>query len=841
MNELDVHKRILNNLQFSNFNNYIKEFLTVFEISPTTITRVLSKAVDNNFSLPIFIYRRAIIFCCNNSEQNTNLLLDLYVGKAPLLLFISENSVIIYSDGYEMAQCLHSDLGKHISLLKPLLTTHRSENDLYETLDFVTLIAQLKNQISLTNSSISNTIDFIINLIYLSYSNSTLCFKELNELLEWHKGSNKYNTFIGEMVSVLKRNGYGNCGFINIELIAIPNINPDIFSLIYRILKSDISKIDTEILGSLIYKLLGNVEDMSLFGHQTSYQNVDKLLRPLFKDEYFAAIEKNKNNVPELLKISKNLIQIKFFDPTNGPGCFLASAFSGISELIFKIEKYSQVTLVERILIENFIGLVNNDISKKLTSLTMWVAYSQYLSYYNQITLSQLSIIHSKVNIRIGNQLTEDWGKICENNSQVFVIGSPTFKGGSKLTNVMKSEMKKVFQSDELHTADYSSAWLYLASKFIKDTDSRAAFVLTNSVCQGEQVAFVWKKIFDNNCQIDYAYQSFKWVNSTRENVGVSVIIIGIGRRDNIKIKKLFFNNTIQNCTSISPYLLPNNELFVNKRNSCISRNLPPMRKGNMPYDNGFLLFDKEEKEQLIEKYSTIHKFIKRFVGAEEFINGVCRYCFWIPTNELYEAKKNQIISEKIKLVYEYRQGTTASIKTKNNPHQFREFFYTNSLSQTLLIPSVSSENREYIPIGFVYNNTIVSNLAFTIYNCELWLLPVLVSKIHQLWVKTVCGKLESRNRYSNELGYNTFPFPEITKLQKDHLNSLALELIKIREEFCEYSLGELYSSMPPKLKQIHNLIDEYVDACYSNEVFTSNTERLELMFKMYSQKIESI
>ena len=646
------------------------------------------------------------------------------------------------------------------------------------------------------------------------------------QVLNWYSRTNNFDDILIDLCKII---GINNTNFIDVKLFHDISIDRKLFTIINKLFNYDISLIDSEVLGSLLYKLLDNSADINLIGHQTSYQNINKLLTPLLIEKYGNII--NNKQQTNLHEIVLELKKLKFFDPTNGPGCFVASAMNAVVNLINDINKITGSDYSTELNTDNYIALVSNDVSYKLSKLIIWFTYTQN-STIDKISINYIVDIFDKIRVSVGNQLKSDWDLLCENDGNVYVIGSPQFKGAMKQTNAMKEDVGYVY-GDKVNNVDYASAWLIKASDYIKYSKSKAAFILTNSICQGEQVMPIWSNIHSKNCEIEFAYRPFKWYNTSSDKVGVTVVIIGITDKTYAESKILIDTETRLKCSYISPYLLPNINTYVVRRKHILSKHLPKMRKVNMPYDNGALIFNWNKKNEFSSNIPNSKTIIKRLVGADEYINGVPRYCFWIRDDQYNWANAIDIISYRIGQVKSFRATSKASEKTKNNPHQFREFIETEKGTQTLIVPSVSSENRVYIPIGFVYDNTIISNLAFAIYNCETWVLPILVSKMHQLWIKIVCGKLESRNRYSNELGYNTFPFPEIDSIQKHALTQLSRELIKIREEYCGSSLGQLYSNTPPKLANIHQKIDEYIDVCYGKSDFNSDTERLSMLFNL--------
>ena len=348
---------------------------------------------------------------------------------------------------------------------------------------------------------------------------------------------------------------------------------------------------------------------------------------------------------------------------------------------------------------------------------------------------------------------------------------------------------------------------------------------------------FLWPRIYGLGCEIDFAYRSFKWKNSPKHSTGVSVIIVGLSSsayQDQEKV--LYADNQVIKTNVIGPYLVNSTKTIISKRTRPLSPQLPDMPKGNMPYDGQHLLLDKSTKDNMVEQSPEASKYLKRIVGSDEFINNIERWCLWIADADFDDAVKIPLVRERIDKVREFRlsKSDKNAQKLAQRPHQFREF--RSSTQQTLVVPSVSSENRPYIPIGFIGKNTVVSNLAFAIYNCEPWVFGVVSSRIHMAWIRTVCGSHETRLRYSSRLGYNTFPLPFIDDDKKSKITSLVFDIISERENYCDRSLGSIYSDLPERLRLLHELLDKEVESCYQQEPFSSDAERIKLLLNMYDR-----
>jgi len=402
--------------------------------------------------------------------------------------------------------------------------------------------------------------------------------------------------------------------------------------------------------------------------------------------------------------------------------------------------------------------------------------------------------------------------------------------------------MAYVFKNkDSYKTLDYIACWFYLGALFIKNTNNQFAFVSTNSICQGEQVAALWPSIFDEKLEIGFAYTSFKWSNSAKSNAGVIVVIIGI-RNKNSNLKYLFSNTNRLTSKKISPYLIDADDFIVHKRNSPLS-DIQQILRGSSPVDGGHLILNTDELDLLLSNFPDATKFTKKILGSQEFINGNQRWCLWITDTDLNEASQIPFISNRIKKVEEFRllSKKAGTINDANKPHLFSEnrFIPANSI----FIPRVSSERRAYIPMGFLNDDIVILDSGSGIYDAQPWLFSILTSKMHMSWIKTVGGRLKSDYRYSAQLCYNTFPFPQISDKHKKELEQHVYNILGEREKHSEKTLAQLYDpdKMPDGLREAHHQNDLAVERCYRSRPFESDEERLEYLFKLYEQMIEEV
>jgi hypothetical protein len=652
--------------------------------------------------------------------------------------------------------------------------------------------------------------------------------------------------------------------------------------------------INPDIFGSMIQAVVTPEMRAGLGMHYTSVPNIMKLIRPLFLDELMeeftniidpcrremADFEGQRKEIAErmhadtsqraactaeLQQLDKKrdrvrqgycarldalrirLSQIKFFDPACGSGNFLIITYKRIRDLEILIwdalleQTQQALTPHSDITLTQFYGIEIDEFARDTATLSLWLAEHQMNNRFNEafgVRPNALPLRPSG-HIVCGNACRLDWEDVCPHtkDEEVYVMGNPPYLGSKLQDEAQKADMKVAMEgTDAAKTIDYIGAWFWKGAQYIQHTRAKYAFVTTNSISQGEQVAMLWKPIFDLGLVINFARTSFKWSNNAKNNATVTCAIIGVS--DQFSGKRRLFDeaaHTENRVDNINPYLSAGENVIVEKRNQ-IPAGLTKACFGCMAYDHGNLILSQAERDDLIEKYPEVKPLIKRLMGSQEFIQDEYRYCLWIDDEDLSLAKSIPEIDARIEATRKFRLygAEAAGEDLVSRSHQFREYFKRDS--DAIIIPSVSSERREYIPIGFVDKNTVISNLAFAIYNAKLWLFGVLTSKMHNLWVRAVGGALETRIRYSATLCYNTFPFPKINEAQKAELETLAQTVIDIRDQNFDMTLGEMYNpeTMPGRLKEAHHQLDLAVERCYRPEPFTSDEERLEYLFKLY-------
>ena len=619
-------------------------------------------------------------------------------------------------------------------------------------------------------------------------------------------------------------------------------------------------EINPDIFGSMIQAVVTPEQRAGLGMHYTSVPNIEKLIKPLFLDaleeEYLAACaecrEKLAQNIkPEraaqrLKNLLARLTQIKFFDPACGSGNFLIISYKRVRELEIKVWKsirnIANLALLPMpgVMLTQFYGIEIDDYACDTATLSLWLAEHQMnVKFKEEFGVDTETLpLKPSGHIVCGNACRLDWNTVCPHDpdDEVYIMGNPPYLGSSMQDEAQKDDLKTVcghFQNYK--NLDYIASWFYKGAKYISGTKSKCAFVSTNSICQGDSVNLLWPNVFSKDVEISFAYESFKWSNSAKANAAVIVVIIGLESVS--KNHKLLYNNgQVSKVEHINGYLLAAPEIAVVRRNKPIS-GLPKMVFGNKPTDGGYLILEPEEKEKLILDYPEAEPLIRIYQGSDSFINGLERYCLWITDEDLDLANSILPIAERLEAVKNFRLQSKAdsTVEYAYRPHLFKQRAHQDGVA--LLVPSTSSERRNYIPIGFVNSETIASNSTQVVYGATLLTFAILANRMHTIWLRAIGGKLKNDYRYSN-LVYDSFPFPKLTTLDKKVLEDLAQNILDIRDQNYDLTLGEMYNpeTMPEELRRAHAELDLTVERIYRSEPFQSDEERLEHLFRLYSK-----
>lgn len=609
--------------------------------------------------------------------------------------------------------------------------------------------------------------------------------------------------------------------------------------------------INPDIFGSMMQAVVHSDQRGKMGMHYTSVVNIMKVIEPLFLNQLKAELHAAGNNKKKLEQLRDRLYNIHIFDPACGSGNFLIIAYKELCTIETEIfrrlqtDKSGQFQKAFRwesnLQLTQFYGIELDDFAHETAKLSLWLTEHQMNMRFKEVFGSSRATLPLQEggHITCGNANRLNWEEVCpkELGKEIYVLGNPPYVGSRWQSKEQKDEMAKVFQGNKNHKSlDYIASWFLKGAEYIAGSIYRLAFVSTNSICQGEQVALLWPTLFSNDVEIGFAHHSFKWTNNAQGNAGVTCIVVGL-RTPSDRPKELYIDGACQNADNINPYLANAENVFIKKQSQPLA-NFPQMRFGNMPNDGGFLILSEQEKNKLLTDYPHAKPFIKKLIGSSEFIRGQVRYCLWITDDQLPEAIVIPFIAERIEKVKKYRLASrrVATQKKAVISHHFSHIVHRPG--NALIIPRVSSERRPYIPIGFLENDTIISDLAFAIYDPPTWIFAVVSSRMHMVWVRTVAGRLKTDYRYSSSLCYNTFPFPKITQSQQTMLEDHAFAVLDAREEHPEKSMADLYdpNKIPYSLKFAHQKMDTAIEQCYRDKPFQNDNERLEYLFKRYKK-----
>ena len=642
----------------------------------------------------------------------------------------------------------------------------------------------------------------------------------------------------------------------------------------------DWKEINPDIFGSMIQAVADDGERGELGMHYTSVPNILKVLNPLFLDDLREQLEAAGDNRRKLQNLRKRLANIRVFDPACGSGNFLVIAYKEMraveAQIVERLGGEANLKLGDRrsvIPLSNFFGIEIKGFAVEIARLALLIAEFQadclYLS--QQEARAMVLPLHRTGEIKVGNALRLDWLTVCPpmetvvatehdlggptgrlaldanqlglaGAGETYVCGNPPFKGARKQLEDQKQDLHEIFGGgNDYKDCDYVSGWYLKAASYLRSVRSEAAFVSTSSICEGEQVQHIWGRMFQEGSKITFAYRPFGWRNSATNNAVVTCVIVGLGHEHGV-VRGIFEGTTFRSCQSISPYLVPGQQQYVAASDRPISSDLSRMVSGSMPRDGGHLILSNDERSVLIDNCPGATRIIKRFSGTSELTNGSGRWCLWIEDGDIDLASSNPEVSRRIGNVKAFRESSSAKTTREyaRIPHKFAQ--RSHKAGGSIIVGATSSENRPYLPADWCNSETVISNAAYAIYSGKLFELGVLVSRIHLVWVATVCGRMKTDFRYSKTLGWNTFPVPKLTEQNKADLARTAENILLAREAHFPATIADLYDpeAMPEDLRRAHEENDEVLERIYIGRRFRNDTERLEKLFDLYTRIAEA-
>lgn len=885
MNSLQIEDKIRNLLQDLDKTNFIFNLLEIYDFPKSTISRLKKDPTKNADNENQIVLKNKFIFQATKSEEDVHVVID-EISKSKTVFTLNPRFIIVTDFKIFLALDLKTketvdveieDLSRHYAFFLPWVgmekAVHVSENpaDIKASYKMAKLYDQIvSDNHDFSNNNLHDLNIFLSRLLFCFFAEDTNIFEE-NIFTYFVKSYTKIDgSDLAQNLDMLfdvlntkdnkefaehfRKFPYVNGGLFQNKM-KLPVFTKKSRDMIIECSDLNWKEINPDIFGSMIQAVVHPDQRENLGMHYTSVPNIMKVIEPLFLNDLNEEFRQNSNDVKKLEKLWHRLGEVNIFDPACGSGNFLIISFKELSGLEMKIIerirflKNNKTGVLDymdlsKIKLSQFYGIEIDDFAHEVAILSLWLAQHQMNNKFKDIFgISNPTLpLREGGKIVCGNSTRLDWGEICpkydKNNNlkEIYIAGNPPFAGSRKQTKNQKIDLSLIFEND-YKSLDYVSAWFYKGANYIGDSDNiKIAFVSTNSICQGEQVSLLWPRVLRNNIEIFFAYQSFKWKNLAKGNAGVTCIIVGLAKVE-AKNKYLYLENKVQNVLKINPYLVSGETLYIESRTNSIS-NFPEMNFGNMPADGGELIFSKESMLKFTLENPITKKYFRKLFSADDFINGEPRYCLWLEGVSLEEIEKEKClknITDKIrKIRLESSRPEMALI-----PHLFAQITQNTNI-ENIVIPAVSSEKRDFIPIGILPKEDIINNRCYLVPFTEPYLFGVLNSKMHMVWVRAVGGRLETRLSYSKNIVYNTFPFPNITASQKEQIVHNVYNILSEREKHSDKTMAELYDSekMPEGLREAHIFLDKLIDKIYREKPFENDEDRLAYLFKLYEEMI---
>ena len=658
---------------------------------------------------------------------------------------------------------------------------------------------------------------------------------------------------------------YVNGGLFSDENIEIPPFTDELKEVLLSKASEgfDWSEISPTIFGAVFESTLNPETRRSGGMHYTSIENIHKVIDPLFLDdlkkefEGIKALTVQRTRKAKLEAFQEKLASLTFLDPACGSGNFLTESYLCLRRLENEVisELYANQIVMEmrdpiKVGINQFYGIEINDFAVSVAKTALWIAESQMMHETEGIVHMSLDFLplRSYANIREGNALRMDWEQVAPKTDTLRIMGNPPFVGYSLQSKEQKADILSIYVDEKgapykaAGKIDYVSGWYFKAAQMMQGTQIRTAFVSTNSITQGEQVAGVWKPLYDRfGVHIDFAHRTFRWDSEASIKAHVHCVIVGFSVASSKKERQLFSDERVRKVGNINFYLLDAPDIFVESRTQPIC-DVPAMVYGNKPTDGGYLFLTKEEKADLLSREPGIEKYIRQIYGATEYINGKERYCLWLVGVSPAEMRRSPFIMDRVEKVRQFRLSSKKDTTrhSADTPMLFQEIRHPDS--EYIIIPRHSSEARRYIPFGFVSSEIIVNDAVQIIPEAGLYHFGVIMSNVHMAWVRAVCGRIKSDYRYSKDIVYNNFPWPTPTDAQKAKIEQTAQAILDARALYPDSSLADLYDevTMPPELRKAHQQNDKAVMAAYGFNVNTmTESDCVAELMKLYLQLTE--
>jgi len=713
---------------------------------------------------------------------------------------------------------------------------------------------------------------YLVRLLFCLFADDTGIFekgiwREYLDLLTRKDGSD-LAMHLGTIFHTLNTPKEKRLSNLDESLSAFPYVNGKLFEetlppaafdskmreMLFEACGLDWGRISPAIFGSMFQAVMNPKERRNLGAHYTSEKNIQKVIKPLFLDDLYSEFEKVKGNRNQLNEFHRKIASLHFLDPACGCGNFLIISYRELRDLeiliLRELNKKGQGFLDVREIIlvdvDQFAGIEYDEFPVRIAEVAMWLmdhqmnmkVSNEFGQYFVRLPLiKSAKIIH-------GNALNLDWSAVVPKVRLNYILGNPPFIGAKMMTESQRTDIKAVSPGLEgTGLLDYVAGWYFKAADLTRETSIISAFVSTNSITQGEQVGVLWSNLIFKCIKIHFAHRTFKWNNEARGVAAVHCVIIGFSHIEK-KQKFIFDYQSVKgepskiNAQNINPYLVDAANVVLLRRSKPLC-SVPEIGIGNKPIDGGKYLFTIEEKAIFLNIEPKASKYFRRWIGSDEFINGWERWCLWLGESPPDELRNMPEVMKRVQAVKEFRMASV-SVPTRKLAETPTRFHVQNMpQSEYLLIPRVSSEKRNYIPIGFIQPTTLSSDSVHIIPDASLFLFGVLTSSMHMAWVRSVCGRLKSDYRYSKDIVYNNYPFPvTLTEIQSKKVETAAQGVLDTRAIYPDSSLADLYDplTMPLDLLKAHQALDKAVDLCYRPQAFVSELSRIEFLFGLYEQ-----
>ena len=870
-------------------SEFVYNLMELYNAPPASIKKLRSGTMNKADLVGDILWQRKLYFRTAELGQ-ASLTLDVLKQRKPTKLY--KPRFIVTTDGKEFSafdvkldEYLHCDFAKlndHFDFFLPLanIEKYKTVEESKADVKAAGRLARLHDEIMRTNPD-WYSVDkrhalnqFMTRVLFSLFSEDTGSFKKdlfVKTITEFGGDNGEHLQSLFKQIFDVMDLSEDQRTNLPAHITAFPYVNGGLFAdqtdvpafskrakrLLIEAAELQWQDINPDIFGSMIQAVVDEGMRGDLGMHYTSVPNIMKVLQPLFLmslEEEFADAHNSRYERDRLQKLLERISKIRVFDPACGSGNFLIIAYQELRNLEIRVfqrqDELDGGQIKHRwesgVKLANFYGIEIADFAAETAKLSLWIVEYQMHQRFNTI----FGETRDPFPLKEGGHITHDnalhcnWSDICrpaeDKCVETYIVGNPPYLGYAWQNEEQKLDLEKIFSpiTKSYKSLDYVSAWYLKAAEFCQNQNAQSALVATNSICQGEHASLLWPFIFEKEVEISFAHQSFKWKNLATNNAGVICIIVGLRKKSSNK-KVLFHDDVSRRVKNIGPYLIEMNNTIVH-RNSKPLNNLPPMLRGNGPVDGGNLILSKTERDKLLEQHPEAEALLRRLYGSQELIKSIERWCLWI-SDENCQLSSIPFISERVEKVRKMRLESKkkATRESAQIPHKFGEIRDISS-DHALIIPRVSSDNRAFIPIGFISDGGIIIDSAFSVYNAEPYLFSIISSSMHITWIKAVCGKLKTDYRYSNSLGYNTFPIPSLSGDQKTELEEHAWAIIGARDAHPGKTIAWLYDpkTMPQNLLDAHRGLDDTLEKIYIGRSFKDDTERLEHLFKMYEKMV---